>query len=236
MAKKISAKKTTKKTVVKKTTSVQAARVPEKSKPASSKTFQTLLTKRNIITVLVAIIILLAAVLYMFRGLFVAATVNGQVISRFTLTAELDKKAGKQTLEALVTKDLILQEMAKKNITVTDAQVNTELKKIEDTLSKQGRTLTDALSQQGLTKADLVDQLRIQKMIEKLFAKNITVSGKEIDAFLAQNKDSLPAGQDPAALRVSAEAQIKQQKLTAKFQAWLAALQKTAKIQYFVNF
>lgn len=229
-------KKSPQRSVVKKQTSVQSARVKTDTKTISTHSSQKLITKRNVIVVLVALVVLLGAILYALRAQFVAATVNGQIITRMALTQELDKKAGKQTLDALVTKDLILQEMKKKNITVSDEEVNNEMKKIEDALKKQGRTLPDALAQQGLTKTDLVDQLKIQKMIEKLFAKDVTVTPKEIDAFLEQNKDSLPEGQTQEAIRASAEAQIKQQKLTAKFQTWLAGLQKNANIQYYVNF
>lgn len=233
MASKASVKKPVRKTAVKKTASTSYVQSKSVSQKKTSKKF---LTKRNALLGGVVIIILISALLYVFRGLFIAATVNGQVISRPALIQELDKKAGKQTLDALITRELILSEMKKKNITVTDAEVNSEISKIEASLSKQGRTLTDALSQQGLTKPDLIDQLRIQKMIEKLFAKDITVSGKDIDTFMEQNKDSIPAGQDSATVRTSAEAQIKQQKLTAKFQTWLADLQKKAKIQRFVSF
>ncbi|MFI5265186.1 MAG: SurA N-terminal domain-containing protein [Candidatus Levyibacteriota bacterium] len=222
-----STKKTVRKAVAKKTASA----------PVFQKIgFKKFLTKRNVYIGVVTVAVLIGVLLYVFRGLFIAATVNGQVISRLELTQELDKKAGKQTLDSLVTRDLILQEMKKNNISVTDAEVNAEMSNIESALSKQGRTLNDALLQQGLTKADLIDQLRIQKMIEKLFAKDITVSSKEVDTYLTQNKDSLPAGQDQATLRTSAETQIKQQKLTTKFQTWLANLQKNAKIQYFVSF
>lgn len=203
---------------------------------ATSKSKQSLLSKRNIIVVVVILLIITGSLLYVFRGLFIAATVNGQIITRMQLNDELEKKSGKTTLETLITKDLILSEMKKKGITVSDGEVNAELKKIQTALSQQGRTLDAALAQQGLTKQDLIDQIRIQKMIEKLFAKDITVSSKEIDAYLAQNKNSIPQGQDAKTLRSSAETQIKQQKLTTKFQAWLATLQKNAKIQYYVTF
>lgn len=215
---------------------VRKSAVPISSSKSRSLKYQNLITKRNIIVAAVLLVLILGALLYVFRGMFIAATVNGQVITRMQLTSELEKKSGKATLENLITKNLILSEMKKENITVSDEEVSSELKKIQTALSQQGRTLDDALSQQGLTKQDLEDQVKIQKMIEKLFAKEATVSSKEVDAYLEQNKDSLPQGQSEKTLRSSAEAQIKQQKLTAKFQAWLAALQKKAKVQYFVNF
>ena len=225
-------KKTVKKAPAKKSSLVKnSSRTSTSIENYSIKRF---VTRRNAIAVLALII--LGILLYVFKGFFVAASVNGQPITRIELIRELEKKSGKQTLDSLVTKNLILQEMRKKNITVTDAEVNAEMKKIEDALSKQGRTLSDALSQQGLTQQDLKEQLKIQKMIEKLFVKDVAVTDKEIDTYIEQNKDSLPQGQDEKTLRASVLAQLKQQKLTAKFQTWLQEIQKNAKIQYFVTF
>lgn len=181
-------------------------------------------------------VLVIAILLYIFRGLFIAAIVNGQIITRWSIDQQLEKQFGKKTLESILTKKLILQEMQKNNITVTDAEVNAEIKKIEDTLKKQQRTLTEALDEQGLSKADLMDQLKIQKMIEKYFEKDSQVSDKEIDTYIEQNKDSLPQTEDQNAIRDSVRTQLKQQKLSGKFQTWLASLQAKAKIQYFVNF
>jgi len=181
-------------------------------------------------------VVIIAVLLYVFRGFFIAAIVNGQVITRMSIDQQLEKQFGKKTLESLITKNLILQEMQKNNISVTDKEVNDEIKKIEDTLKKQQRTLSEALDQQGLTRSDLMDQLKIQKMIEKYFAKDSQVSDKEVDTYIEENKDSLPQSEDKNTLRDSVRTQLKQQKLSGKFQAWLANLQAKAKIQYFVNF
>ncbi len=225
-------RKTVKKTLAKKSSLVRNSGRGNIIKEKYS--IKRFVTRRNFIAVLALII--LGILLYVFKGFFVAASVNGQPITRIELIRELEKKSGKQTLDSLVTKNLILQEMRKKNIKVTDTEVNAEMKKIEDALSKQGRTLTDALSQQGLTQQDLREQLKIQKMIEKLFAKDVVVTDKEIDKYIEDNKDSLPQGQDEKTLRASVLAQLKQQKLTSKFQTWLQEIQKNAKIQYFVTF
>lgn len=197
---------------------------------------RNILSKRNIIAVVILILIAVPSLLYIFRGMFIAATVNGQIITRMELNSELEKKSGKTTLENLITKDLILSEMKKKNVTVSDAEITSEMKKIESALSAQGRTLDDALAQQGLSKQDLADQVKIQKMIEKLFAKDIKVSDAEVNAYVEQNKDAIPEGQDEKTTKESAMTQLKQEKLTAKFQTWLADLQKKAKVQYYVNF
>ena len=91
-------------------------------------------------------ILLLAGLLYAFRSLFVAAMVNGQPISRVSLVRELEKQNGKQALNSLVTKTLIYQEARKQNVSVSDDEINGEMKKIEDNLQQQGQRLDQHLS------------------------------------------------------------------------------------------
>lgn len=235
MATKKSVKKvTSKKAPVRKTATPVNKASMKVEKTQTSRSYKSYMTKTNGIILLGLVI--LGVLLYVFKGMIVAATVNGQPITRIQLVQELEKQNGKKTLESLVTKNLILQEMQKKNITVSDEEVTAEVKKIQDALSKQGRTLDEALAQQGLSKNDLMEQLKIQKMIEKLFSKDATVSKAEIDKYIADNKDALPQDQDEKTLRSSISDQLKQQKLTAKFQTWLEGVQKNAKIQYFVSF
>ncbi len=228
------AKKTVKKSSTRKTTTSVASSpvtTPEKN---TNKSFKRYATKRNGIILLA--LILLGLGLYFFRSLFIAATVNGQPISRLQVVQELEKQSGQQTLESLVTKNLILQEMEKNNITVNEEEISAEIKKIEDALKQQGRTLSDALAQQGLSRPELEEQLRIQKMIEKLFSKDAVVSDAEVDAYIEENKDALPTDQEESALKATIKEQLKQQKLTTKFQTWLEGLQKQAKIEYYVNY
>lgn len=235
MAAKKTTKKPVKKAVVKKESS-KPMKVEEKKPQVaeSSKSYKKYATKRNGIIILGLLI--LGVLLYVFRGLFVVATVNGQPITRVQIVQELEKQNGKKTLDSLVTKTLILQEMENKNITVTDAEVSAEVKKIEGALKQQGRTLTDALAQQGLTPTDLSEQLKIQKMIEKLFAKDIVITDAEVAKYIETNKDALPADQDPNTLKTTIKEQLKQQKLNTKFQTWLEGVQKKAKINYIVNY
>lgn len=207
---------------------------PKTSLKSANKSRPGFFTRKNIIIALAIVIV--ALLLYFFKGLFIAATVNGQPISRLELVRQLEKQDGKTTLESLINKNLILSEMRKKGITVTDEEVNTEVKKIEDALKAQGRTLDDALSQQGISKDDLIDQVKIQKMVEKLFKKESTVTEKDIDKYLEENKETLPEGGDEKSLRETVKEQLRQTKLAQEFQNWLTKLKNSAKINYFVNF
>ena len=180
-------------------------------------------------------IVALAALLYTYRSLFIVATVNGTPISRLTLIQELEKQGGKQTLATLVTKTLIAQEAAKKNISVSQKQIDEELKKIEQSLSQQGQTLDQVLQLQGMTKASLIEQIRTQKMVEALVGP-ISVSDKEVDAYIEANQASLPQEGNAAEIKKNVKTQLQQQKVSQKAQELLANLQKNAKINYLVTY
>ncbi len=182
------------------------------------------------------LILLLIGVLYYFRRFFVVAIVNGQPIDRITFTRELDRESGQQTLKRLVTKTLILQEAKKENITVSQKEIDDQIRKIDENLKKQGKKLDEVLALQGLTRNTLIEQLRIQKMVEKMVDKGITITDKEVDDYIEKNKDSFPEGTNMEDVRKNVKDQLRQQKLSEKYQSWLDNLQKNAKIIYFQTF
>ncbi|MGB9706823.1 MAG: SurA N-terminal domain-containing protein [Microgenomates group bacterium] len=105
---------------------------------------------------------------YLLKNELVVATVNGQPISRFTLIRELEKNSGKQALESLIGKTLILQEAKRQNVSVGQQEIDQEMKKLEENFKSQGQDLEQLLAFQGMTKASLEEQIRLQKTAEKL--------------------------------------------------------------------
>lgn len=232
----MSTKKTTKKpsSPAKKTTPSTSARVSssvrtEKTTP----TKKSLRFKKRHIVILLGVL-LLAGLLYYFRGYFVVATVNGQPISRVSLVRELEEQNGKQALTSLITKTLIEQEARKKNVTVSDSEVDTQIKEIETNLEKQGQKLNAALEAQGMSINTLRNQIRLQKLVEKLVG-NVAISDKEVNEYLEQNKESLPTDQKPEQLKPQIKEQLRQTKLNEKIQTWLSDIQTKAKITHFTN-
>lgn len=187
---------------------------------------------------LIAGITILAAVAlgYYFKSFFVVAIVNGQPITRLSIIQQLEKQGGKQVLNVAVTKVLIEQEARQKSITVSQKEMDDELKKTETSLAAQGQSLDQALATQGMTRNDYVDQVRLQLLLQKLVGKNVAVSDKEVTDYVEQNKASIPETSNMDEVRKSVTEQLKQQKLNAKVQTLLEELQKKAKINYFLNY
>lgn len=197
---------------------------------------ETLLKNRKTLPLLGLIIILVITLLYVFRGVFVAALVNGEPITRLSVVRELEKQNGKTILDNLITKKLILQEARKRNVVITDAEISSELKKIETNLKSQGTTLDQALSLQGMTRSGLNEEIRIQLALQRLVSKDVKMTDKEIEKFITENKENFPAGTTDAQMKSQAKKQLKQQKLQDKTQSFIANLQKKAKVLNFVKY
>lgn len=185
---------------------------------------------------LIATILLLGAALFYFRGLFVAAVVNGQPISRLEVVRQTEQQNGKQTLDTLIRNALIEQKAKEQNVTVTDKEIEDEIKKLQDNLSKQGQNLDQVLTAQGLSKEDLNKLIRLDKLVAKMVGKDVTVSDEEVAQYIEQNSEALPQDVGEAELKTQVTEQLKQQKTNEKVRTWLADLQKEAKVNYFVQY
>lgn len=227
MAKKIRTKKTvTKKAVVEK--AISNVKAPK---------FSVKIPKKVYLYVL--ILVLVATAGYFARKTFFVASVNGQLINRFTVVKDLEKQGGKKVLETIVLKTLINQEAKKRKVTVTQDEVDKELLKIESNVTSQGATLDALLAQQGMTKSDLVGEIKLQLLVTKMVEKNVTVSEKEIDEYLASQEAQLSLDSTqptPGLNRVQAQAAVRQQKLQSEIQSFVADLKAKAKINYFINY
>lgn len=182
--------------------------------------------------IVILLIIAIAGLLYYFRGQFVVALVNGKPITRYDLIKELESQSGQKTLDVLITKTLITEEAKKKNVTVTKEDVDSEIKKLEDNFTKQGQNLNQLLLTQGMTRESLADQIKLQKLAEKLVESEVVVSDQEIADYIKQNAELMPKDQKPEEQKVEVADQLKQQKLSEKLQELLGKLRESAKINY----
>jgi len=193
------------------------------------------LKKPQVLIPLIAVIIL-ALFAYTFRSWFVVATVNGQIITRAQLNNEMAQQYGKQVLDSIITKTLVYQEATRQHVTVSQKEVDAAIQQISDTLSKQGQSLDSVLAARGMKKQDLVDQITLQKIVEKLVGKGVAVSDQEVQDYITKNQDSLPTGLSDAQIKQQVKQQLLQQKINDKAQTLVADLQKKANITYVATF
>lgn len=183
---------------------------------------------------LVAILIL--GLVYFSVRFLLVASVNGQLVSRLTVIKELEKQAGKKTLDVVILKLLINQEANKRKIIVSQKDIDAEIGKIEKNIKSQGSTLDQLLQQQGMKKSDLYREIKVQLLVSKMAGENIKVTDKEIDNSIASQKKQLPSGSDQEISRDQVKEQLKQQKLQQKIQSFVSSLKDKAKINYFIKY
>ncbi|HSX49226.1 MAG TPA: SurA N-terminal domain-containing protein [Candidatus Saccharimonadales bacterium] len=184
----------------------------------------------------IPVAVILALIIFRFKGILVAATVNGEPISRISLVQQLEKQGGKTVLDNLVTNALILQEAKKQKVTVTPQEITDQIAKISDNLKKQGQDLDQALAAQGMTKSDLNDQVKLQILVQKLAGQGIEVTDKEAQDYFNQNKGTYPKNTKLETVKDQIISDLKSQKLNDKITKWLSELKTNAKISYFVNY
>jgi len=222
-----------KKTIVKnKQTKVSTSEVTEtKVQPSEKKQ----ISKKYLL--LGIIITLLLILTYINKGLLIAATVNGKPIMRTDIVKRLEKQGGKTILDTIITQELILQEAQKRKISITQKEIDNEIKNIEKNITAQGMTLDQVLLQEGMKKSDLVNEIKIQLIVKKIVDKGITVSEKEVDDYLKSQEDQgLTQTAEETPSRDKIKEQLKQQKLQEKIQEFVADIRSKARINYFVNY
>ncbi len=185
--------------------------------------------------IIIAVIIAVGVSAYIYKGLFVAATVDGSPISRIAIIRELEKASGKDLLDSLIIEKLVQNEANAKKIVVSDDEINGEIKKIEDQIVAQGDTLDAALSAQGMSMEDLKKQIILQKKVEKLVADKINVTDEEVAQYIKDNAISIPEGQE-ATTTAQIKDELRNQKLSTEGNALIVTLKSQAKIRYFVNY
>lgn len=187
------------------------------------------------------IIITLVGLIVYYRRVFIVAIVNGQPITRLAYINEAEGvylqdqrvTAGKQALNQLVTKTLLEQEAAKRNISVSDKEVQDEVAKTRKMLEEQKQKLEDALALQGDSLSAYESRIRTQKLIQKLIGK-VAVTEKEVEDYIKQNEASLQglSGDD---LKNQVKQTLESQKSSEKLQTLIQDLQKKAKVTYFIS-
>lgn len=176
-----------------------------------------------------AIILGLAGLMYYFKSQFIVAWVNGRPISRTAYVNELQKIAKNQALDGLMTKHLISAEASKNRVTVSNEEIETALAAIDERAKEQGTSLDDLLIAQGITRQSLIEEVRLQKLLEKLVGE-VTVADEEITGYFDTNRELLYKDKKLDEIREEIREQLQQQAMIAKIQELIARLQSEAQI------
>ncbi|HEX9817599.1 MAG TPA: SurA N-terminal domain-containing protein [Patescibacteria group bacterium] len=186
--------------------------------------------RRNVVAVLVVLIVF--GLLYLLKDVFIVAVVNGQPIYRWTVISKLEQQGGQQVLDSLVTETLVRQAVKKVGIIVSQEEIDAQIAGIEERLTAQGFTLDQALAQEGMTRTELIDQIKLQSAVDQLTASEVIVTEEQIDQYIADNQEFLPAELTGEALRAEVRQQLQLSAVSQATQTWIQDLQAEAQIMY----
>jgi len=145
------------------------------------------------------------------QSLGIAAVVNDEIISAFDLESRLNmvlysssrnptpqekERLIPQILRTLIDDKLKLQEAKKRNIKVSQSQINKAIAKIEKSNRLAKGTLLDVLKKNGIARSAFIEQIKAEiawnKLANRVLGTRIRVSEEEINDRLAEfqkNKD-----------------------------------------------
>ena len=222
---------------VKKTVSSKKATSVLNSESINMQVEKNTLKSKNVRNLTIAMfIVLLLVTLYLLKGFFVAAMVNGKPISRWALIRELEEKQGQATLDDLVAQELIIQEAAKKNIVVSLEDIKPDLENISTQLEAEGTTLDAALASRGISRSQFEENFRMQKMLEKILADELNVSDEELMKYFEENKEFMGENANYEDLKEDLRLQLKQQKFDLEYQKWYEQAKAESNVIYNISF
>lgn len=192
-----------------------------------------LLPRPAVILLLIAGFFILGSLIYKNKQLFIVGIVNNRPITSFELYKRMASQSGKQIFDQIVVEQLLTKEAKKKNLAVSDEDINNEIARIEQNLGN-GLSLNDALSQQGMTIDDLKEQVRLRLTAMKLIEDKVTVTDEEVNKYITDNKDFLAKEEDPSKQKESVQQLLKEQKVNSEIQALIQNLKSSAKITSFL--
>jgi len=183
------------------------------------------------------VLVSVVAFVYIYRFWYLAASVNGKTFLRLQMMQELEKKYGKEYLGQQISRELIVEEASRTKTIVTDAEVDADIAAYEEKAKQQGATLENTLKERGMTQDELRDQVKIQKLVLKMIAKDVTVTNEEINNEM--QKLNPPKGAKPEELRGmydSVKESLQRKKLEERYVSWSKELQNKANIIYHVKY
>lgn len=165
-----------------------------------------------------------------------AASVNGVDIGKDELYEEIVKTDGGETLNTMISNEIIRQEAEKEEIEITQEELDAEMAVYQESYGGE-EELQSAVEASGLTMADLTEEMENYLKIEKLIGPDIEISDEEIETYFEENKDSF--GEDEEAKLEDHKEEIKNilfdEAVNAEYSVWLAEKQESYDIETELN-
>lgn len=180
------------------------------------------LIKLVIFLVVVGLVILAVLV----SRYLVIAWVDKRPISRLEYLQALEQKYGREVKEQLIVERLVNEEALKREVRVSNEEIEAEIKKIEE--GQGGKeNLSQILQVQGITQIEFRKLVRLQLLKQKMFGKDVEVTEEDVKKYLeSQNQSS--AIDDKQKEEITS--QLRLQKINNDFNNWLKGALQSSRV------
>lgn len=182
--------------------------------------------------VITLVVVVIGVFAFLEKSWFVVAVINGQPITTVEYYQNMKAQSGKDVLEQMIRNKLIFQEAAKKGVNINEKDIDTKLAEIEKQVGGKDQ-LKSALQARNISEQDFRIQIKVQLIVEKILEKEIAVTDKEIEDFIAKNPTDSNVTASGGPNKAEIKKQLQSQKLNDKYQSWYSSLEKAAKINRF---
>jgi len=181
-------------------------------------------------------VLIIAALLFLASRMWIVAWVDNKPITKFELYSLLEKRDEGKTTDELIIQKLLKSEGEKQGQKITDAEIEAEIKKVED--AQGGAAQLDQILQVNRTsREDFRKLVELQLIKQKLFGEGSEATEGAVDKYIEDNKDQLPPAvlsnpesSEAAKLRQSVKEQLKQMKINENFNKWLEEAMASSRV------
>ncbi len=144
------------------------------------------------IAIILVLVVLVTIVLihYTNQSSEIVATVNGEKITRDELYQAMLVEGGREVLDRLITNRLVLQEGERLGITVTEEEIDAEIKNvINNNFFGMAEYFYQALEQYGLTEKAVKDDLKTETVLRKIVQEQINITDEDAREYFMTNQE-----------------------------------------------
>lgn len=174
-----------------------------------------------IIGILVAAVIIMAVILLQqppmqARG-EAAALVNGEPIARDELFEAMYAQGGREALDQLITRKLLLQEAERLGISVSEEEINEEIQGIiDESFDGSEEDFRMILEYYGLTYDAFKEDARLNLLVRKLAMENIDTSEESARQFFEENRQLFDVNEEVEARHILVETEAEADEVVAR--------------------
>lgn len=133
-----------------------------------------------------------------------AATVNGENISKDDLNEALMSQYGNSVLDTLISDQIVLQEMDKEKVTVTEEEVAEEMDAYMEQYGGE-EAFKEVIDENGVSYDSIEHNIEIYVGSKKLITPRIEITDDEMETYFEENKDSLAQAEEIEASHILVE-------------------------------